>query len=389
VTTPAPATPGATATPTTAPTATPTAAATATPTTAPTVTPAATAQPTPGTDPLSRDLLFTDDFSDPASGWDTLNEPIASIDYDTGVLAFRFNQVGWAYTVRDLDAPVAVVRPVAQFIPGGDGIFGLMCGNSDGVFHAAVIGTDGGWVFARIDAAGVSVLARDDAAGIDVPVSDATGFGLQCTANDDGSLNMELVIPSLGPIAAHSVPDAGASSFGVVGLYGEALEAQFSMAVQGAAAFGVEATGQPSAGAQELLTHVPTEFQVGCAESPVPPLFTEPASFVVTCLLQTAGDGAELAEYVQFATKEDMDAAYQERVETFGAPSEGSCQAGPNETTWSINDVQLGRVQCGPQLKGVRYDWTDDRLNILSTLVDFDGDYAALYDQWLNAGPNE
>jgi hypothetical protein len=84
-----------------------------------------------------------------------------------------------------------------------------------------------------------------------------------------------------------------------------------------------------------------------------------------------------------------MDIAYQERVETFGEESEGSCQTGPNETTWSIDEVQLGRVQCAPQLVGVRYDWTDERLNILASLVDLDGDYGALYDQWLNAGPNE
>ena len=136
------------------------------------------------------------------------------------------------------------------------------------------------------------------------------------------------------------------------------------------------------------MTHIPPDFQVGCAESPVPPLFVEPASFVVTCLLQTDGDGAELAEYVQFSSMEDMNDAYQERVDAFGVASEGSCQTARTRRR-GASTTRAGRVQCAPQGVGIRFDWTDERLNILSTLVDFDGDYAALYAQWLEAGPNE
>ena len=107
------------------------------------------------------------------------------------------------------------------------------------------------------------------------------------------------------------------------------------------------------------------------------------------CFLQQDGAGVEIASYEVYASNEEMDDAYAERVATFGVESTGTCQEGPNETTWSIEgEGTLGRVQCAPQLAGIRVDWTDDRLGILSSLIDFEGDYGLLYDTWLNAGPN-
>ena len=83
-----------------------------------------------------------------------------------------------------------------------------------------------------------------------------------------------------------------------------------------------------------------------------------------------------------------MQAAYQDRIDEFGVESTGTCGSGnPNETNWTVSegdtDVEHGRVQCAPQTFGIRFDWTDDRLNILSSLVDFDaaGDYAAAFDR--------
>jgi len=83
-----------------------------------------------------------------------------------------------------------------------------------------------------------------------------------------------------------------------------------------------------------------------------------------------------------------MDAAYQEAVERYGVEPTGSCESGPNETTWSIGDESFGRVQCAPQQVGIRFDWTDDRLSILSTLIDLDGEYELTHQAWLEAGPN-
>ena len=82
-----------------------------------------------------------------------------------------------------------------------------------------------------------------------------------------------------------------------------------------------------------------------------------------------------------------MNAEYQEKVEQYGVESTGTCSSGPNETTWSIDGTVRGRVQCAPQEAGIRFDWTDDQLAILSTLIDFDGDYENTYNLWLDAGP--
>lgn len=74
--------------------------------------------PGASTEPVTRDLLFDDDMSDPSSGWQELDEDFASIGYDSGVLAFRYNQnQSWAYTVRHLDSPETTLLPIADFSP--------------------------------------------------------------------------------------------------------------------------------------------------------------------------------------------------------------------------------------------------------------------------------
>jgi hypothetical protein len=201
---------------------------------------------------------------------------------------------------------------------------------------------------------------------------------------------MVLGIQGGGPVGVLAVDNAQLPSFDVVGLYGEAVTNDWSLDVADAAAFGVGGpTATLSPESEELLTHIPQEFLIDCWESPTPPLFAEPATAVVTCILQTSGDGAEIAEYAQFATKTDMDLAYQERIDAFGVDPEGSCMTGPNEAPWSFGEEDLGRVHCAPQEIGIRIDWTDDRLKVLSSLVDFDGSYELTYEQWADSALTE
>jgi hypothetical protein len=134
---------------------------------------------------------------------------------------------------------------------------------------------------------------------------------------------------------------------------------------------------------QELLSHVPLDWQSQCVDTPS----TNEATAVVACFLQTEGTGAELAIFQQHPDQAAMDANYQETVDLFGVESEGSCQSGPNETTWSIDEVPHGRIQCAPQAVGIRFDWTDNDLLILSTLFDLEGDYQNTYNLWVDAGP--
>ena len=86
----------------------------------------------------------------------------------------------------------------------------------------------------------MTVLNRDDEAGLDIPVNDMTSYGVQCTINDDGSVNLEVVISNGGPIAVHTVPEAGVTSSMWSASTPRRLDAQFTIAVEAAAAFGVE-----------------------------------------------------------------------------------------------------------------------------------------------------
>ena len=119
----------------------------------------------------------------------------------------------------------------------------------------------------------------------------------------------------------------------------------------------------PSADGEELLGHVPSDWQEQCVDTPS----TNAATAVVSCFLQTEGTGAELAIFQQFPTAAPMDDTYRDLVDLFGVESEGDCERGPHETTWSVQDETLGRLQCAPQGVGIRFDWTHDQLLILSS----------------------
>ncbi len=404
ITTPAPATP----TPSVAPTAspTPTEAATPAPTEEPTASTGPTVTPAPSSGAPVSDLLFDDLMNDPQSGWDQLTLDFASIGVSAGALRIQIDQAGaWAYTIRELAAPQAVLRPVAIFTPNDDSAFGLLCGNTDGILFGSVINTAGVLTFFKVtptaDQGPLITKLGDEfdlSLDVDVPLNASSTFGIQCTGSDNGLVRIEALLKGAGPVAIYQSdvadPDVPAS-FSVMGIYGEARNDNLEIDVDEAAAFGLDALTTPSADAQALLTHVPAAWQSTCAQNPVPPLFGESANVALICVLQTSGPGAELAEYVTFANVDDMQAAYQSRIDEFGVESTGLCGSGnPNETNWTINengtDVEHGRVQCAPQSVGIRYDWTDDRLNILASLVDFDaaGDYAAAFDDWAHGGPN-
>jgi hypothetical protein len=403
VTTPVPASPAATSVaPSSAPSVlqsappveTPTAVASEEATVEPSVGPSEPAE-SPAQEPSSepttgiqdRDQIFADDMSDPASGWQQLNEDFATITYDTGMLAFRYNQQNaWAYTVRDLDAPQTTLLPAANFSPDSAGIFGLLCGDSaSGRLYGAVVGTDASLVFVQIDGDTINVLDRQNKLNLDVNVGDSNPMVMECHVDGSGALTMIVGLAGTGPIAAYRTDTDAPSSFDVMGLYGEASSDNFTLTVDLATLYGIGgADNTMSDGAQALLTHIPTDFQNNCWESPQ---FADAADYKITCVPQTSGKGAEVQRYEQYASKEAMDGDYQDLVSVFGVDSTGTCESGPNETTWSVNDETGGRVQCAPQKVGIRFDWTDDRMNILGGLMDFQGSYKDTYDQWVDAGP--
>ena len=377
------------ATPTAVPTLAPTATAQATPSATIEPTIPASAQPTPAGSPVisDRDLLFADDMSDASSGWSLLNEDFVSVGYDTGALAFRFNSSpAWALSSRQLDAPQTTLVSIGEFLPQSAGYFGPMCGDSSAdKYYGAVVGTDGSLVFISITGNKATVLASQDKLKLSAPVGSTTLIALECSTTSSGDLSMIVELADTGPVALYVDHSGGPPLFDAAALYGEADSNGYTMAVNAAAVYGVGGSdGTMSAGAQQVVSHIPTDFQQNCHESP---LFNDAATYVVTCIPQTSGTGAEIEQYRQFASKPEMDAAYQDLVGAFGVESTGTCQSGPNETNWTISGTTFGRVQCAPQFAGIRFDWTDDTTSILSSLIDFQGSYSATYTKWLNAGP--
>jgi hypothetical protein len=403
VTTPAPASAAATpvapsaapsVAPSVAPVKTPTAVASEQPTLEPSVEPSVpnesfpqepSSQPSTGVQ--DRDQIFADDMSDPASGWQQLNEDFATITYDTGMLAFRYNQdKAWAYTVRNLDAAQTTLLPAANFSPDSAGIFGLLCGDSaSGRLYGAVVGTDGSLVFVETENATINVLDRQNKLNLDVNVGDSNPMVMECHVDGTGGLTMIVGLAGTGPVAAYHTDTDAPSTFDVMGLYGEASTDNFTLTVDLATLYGIGgADNTMSEGAQALLAHIPTDFQNNCWESPQ---FADAADYKITCVPQTSGKGAEIERYEQYASKETMDSDYQDLVSVFGVESTGTCESGANETSWSVNEQAGGRVQCAPQKVGIRFDWTDDQTSILGGLMDFQGSYKDTYDQWVDAGP--
>jgi hypothetical protein len=229
------------------------------------------------------------------------------------------------------------------------------------------------------------ILEENPEVGTELPVGTSTVFGLACGATSTGALRLTAFGDDTGPLATFQTNE-GTASFNGVAAYAESATAGFVLDVSTVATYGIpgSTTGMTPEG-EELLTHVPPDWQSQCIESPA----SEGELAIVVCFLQQDGAGPELATYELHSSSESMATAYQDRIDTFGVESEGTCEEGPNETTWSIDEVQFGRVQCAPQQVGIRFDWTDDRLNVLSTLVDFEGRYGNTFDAWIEAGPLE
>jgi hypothetical protein len=363
--------------------------------------PTLTAQPTGATGVDVRDLLFYDDFSDPTGQCATATTTIdecwgigdtggGTIAYTEGELVFETGGDGfWEWSRRNAGSIPATMRVVAEFVPSAAGEFGVLCASGDDQLFGATVTTDGGWSLVTIGGSGAEELVGDADAGLVIPIGEATVMVVECAGLSTGALRVQLMLGRSGPIGIYEA-DEGPDNFDRAAIYVEASADDFSVRVDESAVFGTaSADGQLSASAQELLSHVPLDWQNDCYEGVRPPFFGGTAETIVTCFLASADNsGAEIAEYAAYLSTTALQEAYQARIDTFGVTSEGTCETGPNETTWSIDDVVFGRVQCAPQTVGIRFDWTDERLNILSTLVDLDGSYPETYEQWIEAGPN-
>ena len=400
ITTPVPSTAGPTASiaTTSSPTASPTLAPTASasqseqPTDSPLPTETASIVPTPSSGPVfdTRDLLFEDTFDDDTSGWGIGNTPGGDITYVSGALTFDLPVNGnWIWSRRNTGDVNGTVRLVGEFSAGSDGRFGLLCASGEELY-GAILSTSGGYSFVRIGEDGAEELGGDESAGLDVPTGEPTRFVLECAGLATGAFRMQFWQIDTGPIGIYK-SNEGPQNFDRVGAYVEASSDGFSGRLETVHAFGVtDADGQLDAAGEELLNHVPTDWQESCYQSPVPALSADFATTNLVCFIgQPGNDGAEVVEYTQFDSKAEMDRAYQSRVTAFGTgDNEPSCQDGSGEHSYTIAETDAGRLLCVEQVVGIRFDWTDDRLNILSSAVDFDGDFGSTYTDWVDGGPN-
>lgn len=373
------ASPSATASPIEAATATPTEAPTVgAPTLGPSASPAPPLTPTPSTAVIedfgADELLFGDDFSDPASGWGVGTNAGGSVAYTDGVL--RFDTSGdearlWSWPTPD--DTWNVIRAEGVFVPSAAGSFGLICAISDEELFGAALNTDGGWFFFQLDSGVANILTSDPDADWNVPVDLATSVALDCAGTQTGPMRMQVSLPEFG-VAAIFDGGEGPVGFDRVGVYAESSTHPWSLGVDNVFAYGGEG----------LLGHVPVDWRESCFATS-PSASETGARATVSC--QPSTGRSDVVDFVQFDTQESMDAAYQTRVDNWAVESTDSCETGPNETSYTIGGSPAGRILCAPQTVGIRFDWTHDDLLILSTLTDFEGSYANAYEDWLIAGP--
>lgn len=134
-----------------------------------------------------------------------------------------------------------------------------------------------------------------------------------------------------------------------------------------------------------VLEHVPPAIADGCvAEAPV----EDGAVEQVRC---ETPDGTTLV-YTQFDSPDSMRATYEVQSGVFVEPDTtptGWCEdqvAG--EGDWTDGGVSAGRLACF-EAEGVPwFMWTNDGLVILARGFRTDGDWAAMYEAWLAAGPS-
>jgi len=327
--------------------------------------------------------LFEDSYDDETSGWGVGQSGAVSAQYTNGSLQLDVSAQGQAvWSTRTLSDPLAVAFAAGDFRPVSVGAaFGPLCEGDDGSLYGIAVTSDGSLSFISIINNQAHILDTHDGL-VTVPPVGAMTIGLECTAMSSGAIRL-VAVGAAGPQAYFQTND-GPQTFTGVAAYTEATSESARVDVDSFVAFGIPGSpdGMTSEG-EDLLTHVPGDLQSTCYESPS----SGSTNAVLHCVLQPNGVGAELLQYGSYDTTDDMATAYQQQVSQYGVDSTGSCQSGPNETTWSVGEDERGRIQCAPQQVGIRFDWTDNVLAILSTLVDFDGDYENTFNMWLNAGP--
>ena len=122
-------------------------------------------------------VLLQDDFSEPGSGWDRVNEAEGSTDYQDGGYRIFVNEINYSVWANPNQASYTDVRVEvdARKIGGeDDNEFGIICRHADaGNYYAAVISSDGFFGFwRRTDGGDLAIIGYDQ-----MQTSDAIHLG--------------------------------------------------------------------------------------------------------------------------------------------------------------------------------------------------------------------
>ncbi len=170
---------------------------------------------------VSANILFSDDFSDPDSGWDRVQTDEGLTDYDNGQYRIFVNQVQhdyWANPGRSFTDVQVEADPTKAAGPD-DNDFGLICRYQDTEnFYAFLISSDGYYAIMKYSGGSSEILGADAMLSTDaVNQGNATNHLRADCVGDSLSLyaNGELL---------HSVTDADFAS-GDVGLIAGTFDA--------------------------------------------------------------------------------------------------------------------------------------------------------------------
>ncbi len=147
----------------------------------------------------------------------------------------------------------------------------------------------------------------------------------------------------------------------------------------------VPLTGVAAAAAddQRLLARIPAPIAGTCQVAAINPTTYPGENARMACQPQ----GLTLAIYQQFDSVAAMDTVFDRELGYIQAPGT-DCKSGPSQHGYTINDVPAGRMACFELFGKAAFEWTDERLGVLTTIIGTGLDYGAVWQSWLNAGPN-
>jgi len=200
----------------------------------------------PGTSPAASgqiqdfgadELLFTDYFSDPTSGWGVGPNAAGETAYVDGALQMDTADEGyWMWSSRTHPLAWTLMHVEASFTPSAKGYVGLFCTRGRDLWGGRIL-WDGTWNFARLDDEGSHVLASGQETGWEIVPGATTRVALDCAGTETGSLRLQLSLPD-ARLATSYEGSEGEERFDTVAVYTRSAANPYSVRVDDVVAYG-------------------------------------------------------------------------------------------------------------------------------------------------------